>query len=120
MSENGNRTFSRGMILPSRKTATVELPEAGCSVILRQISTAEWLELGPNDGIKQLAYSIVDEQGQRIFTTDDDLQALADLPSMIGKPLILAMIDLNGASKEAAEAISKNSEAGQSIASASV
>lgn len=121
MSENnGKPVLHRNIDFHAlRKTKTVHPPGLDYSVILRKISVAEWLSLG-NDGVQQLAYSIVDEQGARIFTSDEDMKNLAEMPADVGKFLIFEMMELNGISKTAVDESLKNSEAGRNTAFASV
>lgn len=119
MSSNGNsHALARGFDWASlRNTVTVEPPRLGQSVILRQLSVTQWAILG-EDIVQQLAFSIVDEAGQRIFTTDEDIKNLSEMPADIGKFIVGEMVKLNGASQESVDAVLKNSEA--SLSSASV
>lgn len=117
MSENGNilnRTMNLGAL---RKTITVEVAELGCSVILRQLSVAQLASLS-SDLTQQLALTIVDEQGQRIYTTAEDIQALSEMSATAASLLIEQATALNGVSKEAVDQALKNSVA--SLSSVSV
>lgn len=111
-----SRAFEWGSL---RTIVTVEPPRLGHSVILRQLSVAQWAILG-GDIAQQLAFSIVDANGQRIYTSEEDIKNLAEMPADIGKFLVAEMVKLNGASQASVDAVLKNSEAILSTASVSV
>jgi hypothetical protein len=124
MGTNGHRVFGRGMDLGAftRKTVRVEIPETDCVVILRELSSSEVAGMEKNKDIPhQLALMIVDEQGQRIFQTEEEIQNLGE--NMGFSTAILLMKEgakLNGISKEALDDAIKNSAASLRADSASV
>lgn len=106
-----------------RKTVTVEVPELEGSFILRALSLAQLDSLKEgeaNNTAKLLAMAIVDEQGQRLYTTEEDIANLSEMSVSVMQLLSNAATTLNGISKEAVEEASKKSKAGQNSASDSV
>jgi hypothetical protein len=121
MSSNGNgsRLIGRDFNFASnRKTIVVDCPELECSFRLRALSIGQARAM-TNDSIKQLALMIVDEDNQLIFTTDEDLENLAEMPASVANLLAEAAAKLNGVSKEAMEEARKNLQASQKADSAS-
>lgn len=105
----------------ARKTVDVEAPEG--LIRLRALSVAQLQSLSGEEAFnvaKQLAMAIVDpETGQRIYTTDEDLDNLKEMSVTTSKLLIDALNDLHGVSPAAVEATVKNYAAGKNGASAS-
>jgi hypothetical protein len=115
MTSSNGKYLDRQMNFEARrKTKTVDIPEWGCAVILRELSIAEAQQLltdpAMRDPARQLALSIVDENGQRLFTSDDDIANLARMSSTVAARLIEQATELNGFSAAAVEAAKKNSE----------
>lgn len=99
-------------LLKLRKTVRVELPETDCTVILREMGYGQLMSLDTDedrrDVVKQLAMMIVNEDGDLIFTTPEDLKRLAELGRKAIVTLAEAAGTLNGSSKEASEELTKN------------
>ena len=113
-----NKILSRDLSLAAaRKTITVEIPELECAVILRELSLAQLSKLD-NDTVHQLAMMIVDENGERLYTTDEDLANLAEMSAGVSTRLLVAAAKLNGISQTAVDESIKNL-LGQSTDSAS-
>jgi hypothetical protein len=91
------------------KTVTVELPEYECAVILRQLNCGQSLTLDPKNIVLYVAMMIVDENGNRVFTTDEDLANLANMSSLVFDRILTAANELNAASEKAMETTVKNS-----------
>jgi hypothetical protein len=102
----------------ARKTVTVDIPELECAVILKELSIAQLGNLD-NDTVKQLAMMIVDEQGNRIYTSEEDLANLAELSASVSTRLLVAAAKLNGISQSAVDESVKNLLAGPSTGSVS-
>jgi hypothetical protein len=78
------------------KTKTVEIPEWGGEVIIRQLDASELLSLTNDvDGSMTAALSVVDESGARVFS-DDDLPALRKLAAAGRLRLNRAINEFNG------------------------
>lgn len=117
--QNGHRIFSRGMKLSGkRKTVKVYVEDLDCDVILKQLSIAQMAEI-TEDVTLQLATMIVDEAGERIYVTDEEILELKELSHATAKLLIMEAAKLNGVSKEAMETALKNSAASRSVGSVS-
>lgn len=118
-SGNGNGILGRGMNLAAkRKTVKVEVKELGCSVILRELSISQ-LNSIDTDLTKQLAMTIVDENGTRVFTSEEDIKELSEMSASVATFLIKEAAKLNGATKEAIDNALKNLQAGPSTGSVS-
>ena len=100
--------------LSKRKTVEVEIPELECKVILRELSFIELRKIGQNgttdndDQTTLLAMMIVDQNGNRVYTTEEDLKNLAEMPFRIWLKLVQAANELNTQSAQAQEEILKN------------
>lgn len=115
-----NKTLTRGVNLgAARKTVKVDAPELDCEIILRELSVAQITAID-KDVIKQLALMIVDETGQRIFTTDEDMANLAELSASVSTRLLMAAAKLNGIGQAAMDESIKNLLASPSADSESV
>lgn len=78
------------------KTRTVEIPEWGGEVIIRQLDAAELLSLTTDaDGSMTAAMSIVDESGNRMFS-DEDLPLLRRMAAAGRLRLNRAINEFNG------------------------
>lgn len=99
-----------------RKTKTVDVPELDCKIILRALSIGQLDEL-ENDITKQLALMIVDENGKRLYCTNEEIDELREIDSQIALRLIKEASELNGATAQAVEEALKNSEASRKDAS---
>lgn len=93
-----------------RKTVVVEVPELECKIILKALSIGQ-LEQLDNDITNQLALMIVDEQGERIYTTEAEIAELREMDSQIALLLINEASTLNGATAQAVDEALKNSAA---------
>lgn len=102
-----------------RGTVVVPCPELECSIILRELSLAQLKEVDKDDTAAQLALMIVDESGERVFKTAEDMANLNGMSASISTRLLKAAAKLNGVSVEAIEEAVKKSMASQSTASAS-
>lgn len=103
----------------SRKTVDVDCPELGGSITLRQLSIAQ-LKLIDKDNLPgQLAQMIVDENGERVYTTPEDEENLAQMSSLLMTRLMTAAAKLNGISQAALDEAVKNLQASPSTDSAS-
>ena len=82
-------------------TVDVEVEALGGSVRLRELSAGTAEELADSEdsnfrrGLLSLLYSIVDEQGEPVFTVED-YDVLAGYGMSVLEPLIKAMNELNG------------------------
>ena len=116
-------TLGRLDFAAMEKFTTVEFPELGGSFRLRSliVNDIKYMRDGDErDLAKQLAFAIVDDAGERIYTTDEDIENLRRMPLTIFQPLINALNALHGIGKAEVSEIVKNSEASQTIVSASV
>lgn len=122
-----NGVLSKDAILAARgrlKTERLYVPELGGELLLREMTAKErdGFEAGVITGkgknrdvemrnlrVKLLIRTIVDEQGNRIFS-DADLDALGELPSSVIDPPFVASQRLNGWNKEDIDEIVGNSE----------
>ena len=105
-----------------RKTVTVEVPELDTSFRLRALSMGQMnsLKTGDDDsGVKQLALSIVDESGLRIYTSDEDIPNLREMSLGVFKLLIGELNKLHGITKEDTEEAVKKLEASRNTDSGS-
>lgn len=119
MSENGKIILGReGILAAKRKTQAVEVPELGGAVLLQQLSYRQ-IENISRDAIEQLALTIVDEEGNRLFATKEEVDSLRDLSSTAITQLMSAATRLNGVSQAAIDETIKNLQAAPSGASAS-
>lgn len=108
---NGHALIGRDFNFAARrKTIEIYIPELEKTFRLRALKTGQGLEL-PRDTVRLLALMIVDANNQLIFTSEEDIQNLSEMDINIGLRLIQAAQDLNGISKEAQEAMLKNSNA---------
>lgn len=108
------------------KTETVEVPELGGEVIVSELSGAdrnEWSELiNPNDSENPedldamystaalIAYSVVNENGERMFT-NEDIPTLCKKSFAVLTKVGAVALRVNGIGNEALEKFEKNSEA---------
>jgi len=92
-----------------RKTTTVDIPEMGGIVYLRQLTISEFknVEGAADDMARLLSYVIIDESGQRIYTTEGDIANLGEMPASIAQRLLTASNKLNGFGQT--DQIAKNS-----------
>jgi hypothetical protein len=95
-----------------RKTISVDVPALNVTVLLRELSIAQLRGI-ENDLTKQLALMIVNEAGDRVFKTKEDMEKLSELSAAAGTLLIKEAGKLNGVSKQAMDDALKNSEAGR-------
>jgi hypothetical protein len=95
-----------------RKTISVDVPDLNVRVLLRELSIAQLRGI-ENDLTKQLALMIVNEAGDRVFKTKEDMEKLSELSAAAGTLLIKEAGKLNGVSKQAMDDALKNSEAGR-------
>jgi hypothetical protein len=106
-----------------RRTILVEVPELGETFRLRALSVAQVetiREFGGRDtAVHQLAMAIVDDQGQRLYTTDEDLANLREMAITVSQILVTALNSLHGITAEAQEGLVKKFEASRDTASAS-
>lgn len=118
MSDNGRPLLRRG-VDPAKtcKTRKVDIPDSEYSVILRQLSIGQ-MEAIKEDVAKQLALMIVDEHGELQFTSEDEIQQLRGISHTAAAFLLQQAAELNGVSKEAAEAALKNFKASPNADSA--
>ena len=108
MSSNGKMHFGS-----RRKTISVYIPELDTTLHLRAMSFNQARELrsmpgDPADPIKQLWFCLVDENGNRTHTTEDDLRDLAEMSVMVFDPLMKAINEIHGGTEAATEEILKN------------
>jgi len=68
---------------------------------------------------KLVAFALVDESGERMFTSADDIAELGKLPGRVLKKLFDEVADMNAVSDEEIEEIEGNSDAAQGGASTS-
>lgn len=125
--------LSRDQILAAadRRTRTVHVPEWGGDVIIASMSGAArdawelWIgdarQRGQFNNVRArlLSACIVDESGQRIFTSEADIEALGSKDSMVLDRLFEVARELNGLTDDAIEAAKKNSSHGLSADSGS-
>lgn len=112
-------TLTRSMSLAhKRKTVTVECPEWDCKVILRELSHGQMRELNP-DPVLQLSLMIVDDEGNRVYKSDDDIAELREMSWLLLRRLIEAAADLNGISQAAVDETTKKSQADPNLTSVS-
>lgn len=90
-----------------RKTVTVEVPELECSVILRELSYGQLKQID-DDVAKQLSLMIVDESGERVFSTDEEIAQINEFSAATVTLLIQSAAQLNGISKAAVDEAVKN------------
>jgi hypothetical protein len=122
MNENGNgrRFITRDFKFASaRKTIEVDCrPELEATIRLRALAVGQMKQL-QSDSTSTLALMIVDEEGRQLYTTEEDLQNLAEMPLSLANRLMEQAAELNGISKAAMETARKNSQASTSGASVS-
>ena len=107
MSNTLGRIDFRGRL----KTSSVEIPELGGSVRLREIESRQLAAIRNEpayDEFAELARCIVDDNDQRIYTTEEDIDNLRNMGISIFRPLFAAMQELNGVGAKAAEETQKN------------
>jgi len=96
----------------ARKTVRVQVPELDefgvTEIILRELSVKQLGQMDNQDITKQLSLMIVDENGERIFTSDEDLRNLSEMSAKITTRLITAAAKLNGISQAAVDESIKN------------
>lgn len=124
--DNGN-LFRPGMNFAStRKTIKIPVDIDGqiVTLIMKELS-AGLADVLTEEGVEkqtlveQLAQMIVDEQGQRLFNTSDEINQLNAMGFELLLRLHKAGRDLNGVSKEKVDDTIKNSEPGRNGVSAS-
>lgn len=106
-----------------RKIITVDIPEFGGSFRLRELKYEQTQTVDADDPqrlFKLLSLAIVDDAGQRIYTTDEDIANLSEMGMGAFNALVDAAGELNGITAKAAENTAKKSEASQTSDSASV
>jgi len=102
------------------RTERVECPELDGAFILRELTAAQALDMKGASPIAQLALMIVDENGDRIFTTPEDIENLSNLSITITNRLLLVASRLNGIGQAAVDDAIKNLLASPTDASESV
>ena len=90
-----------------RKTVDVECPEWSLQVRLRELSAGQLPQLD-QDVSKQLALMIVDDNGDRIYVTPEQIDQLREMPAMLQQRLLEAAAELNGMTPKAADEAIKN------------
>jgi hypothetical protein len=113
-----SRILGRGDKLASkRKTITVEIPELECSIILRELS---WKGIVSSEGDtnKRLAMMIVDENGEQVYQTDEEIDSLSDMGATAYARIAAEAGKLNKSTAEAVAELAKNSQASESDHSA--
>lgn len=115
-----SNTLGREAILAAkRKTVSVECPELGGAVVLKELSISQLQKLD-KDVTAQLAQMIVDETGNRLFTTAEEIIALGELSAGVTTRLIQAAARLNGVAQSAVDEAVKNLLASPNESSESV
>ena len=95
------------------KTTEVDLPEYDSKLTLRKLNAGYYVRLDKQDPLflfRYVAAMIVDESGNRIFVTEENVLNLVDLLPTAFDRLLIAANELNGTSPAAMEAAVKNSE----------
>lgn len=110
---------SREAILAARKTVTVECPEIGQNIILRELSIGQMRNLKTDDVAAQLSMMIVDDKGNLLFDDEEGIQILTELSAAVSMRLITAAARLNGIGQSAVDEVVKNLLASPTSASAS-
>lgn len=109
---------------PDLKTADVEISEWGLTLKVRSLTAKERsafeqsMNFDPHGNPRNLTnlqtrlavLTVVNGDGERVFT-DDDVEELAGKSASALQKIFNAAADLNGLTKEAAEALAGNSEA---------
>lgn len=90
-----------------RRTVQVEIADPSCTVILKELSVSQLATLD-NDIPKQLALMIVDEAGERIYTTEEDIRNLREMSAAMSTRLMVEAARLNGISQAALDESIKN------------
>ncbi len=93
--------------LKSRKVVKVELPDIGRTVLIRELSIKQLAQSG-KDLVAQLALMIVDEGGNQVFTTENDMANLAEMPSSISEKIFSAANNMAGITPASQEELVKN------------
>ena len=102
------KTLDRSMSLArARRIITVEAPEWDCVVRLRELSAGQLRDLDA-DVSKQLSLMIVNDEGERIYTTDEDIAELREMSAVLQNRLLTAAATLNGVSQAAVDEAIKN------------
>ena len=103
-----------------RKPVAVEVPEWDCTVYLRVMSAKEQTGLvakyrsqdqdASADGMlaELVATSLVDENGNRLFTTDADLEILASKSTLVIQRLSGEVLRINGMADDAVDDAGKD------------
>ncbi len=113
-------TLGRGQT-PRLKTVTVEIPESEISVILRELSWASMMATEEGNTVlidNRLALMIVDENGELVYQTPEEIATIKNLSATIYSRLIVEAGKLNEATADAIRSMAKNSQASQAAPSA--
>jgi len=101
-------TLNRSMNLAQRRrTVTVEASEWDVQIRLRELAAGQLRELD-QDVSKQLSLMIVDDAGNRIYQTEEDVAELREMPALLQQRLLEAAAKLNGLGSAATEETIKN------------
>lgn len=122
MSHNGHSTLGRIDFAAQRRIVTVEIPELQGSFRLRQLSVSHLNTVStdaPDRLSRLLALAIVDDNGEQIYKSEEDIANLKEMSISIFNPLIDAYNDLMGFSQKKVDDTTKKSEASLNTASAS-
>ncbi len=108
-----SQTLGRIDFAAARNIIKVEVPELGGSFNLRALSIAQMniVKQSDNDAAKHLALVIVDDQGQQMYQTAEEIANLSEMSYSAMKILVDAMNEQNGFNAAALEAAAKNSAA---------
>lgn len=89
-------TLSRIDWASKRKTRTIEVPEGSITLKALSVGQLSSIKDGDNDNVvKLLSMTIVDEGGQQIYTTEEDLKNLSEMSVSTMKILSDAATELN-------------------------
>lgn len=90
-----------------RRTAIVEAPEWECQIRLRELSAGQLRELDA-DVSKQLSLMIIDDNGERVYKTDEDIAELREMPAAMQERLLKTAAKLNGLDAASTDETIKN------------
>ena len=112
-------TLNRSMSLAQkRRTVIIQAPEWDCQVILRELSAGQLRELD-QDISKQLSLMIIDDSGNRVYSSSEDIAELREMPAALQNRLLEAAAVLNGLSQAVTDQTIKNSAADPKLVSVS-
>ena len=112
--DSSNGTKSLGKTKFGKKRARVEIPELAGAFNVKALTVGQLNAIkqtdDPNNNAIQLALALIDDDGNLLYDVNNpsDIADLNDMPISVWKPLIDALNDLHGTTKETVDEIKKN------------